>query len=302
MERSSSQGQGALALGGVMIAAAVVMIEIRFFDDWSKGANAALTLGAFALLFGTAMLVPRLDPPATHQSALLLSGLAVFALALVHIARLLGANDSDETAGSILWTALALSAVAWFAALRFHSAACALVGTLVLGVGTIALIEELFSPDDPQIFRWIIAGFTAAYLAGAVLLRRRSPHRFAPQMVNAAAATLIVFGYGSIFTFDDEGEFDGFGLDRGWEAYLIGGSLLVVAYAVLERERGPGFLGALSLLISVSLVAGEKETLLIWPLALLVLGAAGLLAGLRQVRRVAAGPADPGVGPAADTL
>jgi peptidoglycan/LPS O-acetylase OafA/YrhL len=69
----------------------------------------------------------------------------------------------------------------------------------------------------------------------------------------------------------------------GWELVLIVGSLAVIAYAVLTRERGPAFIGVLALAIALALVAesGDEPSVVGWPLVLLLAAGAALALGLR---------------------
>ena len=297
---------GALGLGGVLLAAGVVMLEFRFFEEWSKPVHVAITLGAFAVLFAVAALVPRTDPPSRQQSSLLLSGLPLLVLGLVHVARATGSDDPLEGGGTVAWIAAVVGAMAWAAALVFRSAACGLIGSLALGVAVFAVVVEAFSPDAPSTFRWIFAGLVVAFGAVAAVVRRWSPRRFAPQIVNAGGVMLVALGYADLVVlggFDESGGSSG--VPPGWEAFLIGASLALIAYSTLERARGAAYLGSLSLLIAVFLAANPdsgKHTLLVWPLVLLVTGVVALLFGLTQIRRRPPAPSPHEPERPADTL
>jgi hypothetical protein len=69
----------------------------------------------------------------------------------------------------------------------------------------------------------------------------------------------------------------------GWKLVLVIGPLAVIAYAATRRERGPGFIGAVALLLAIVLIATPRDEASIvgWPLILLLAAAAALALGLR---------------------
>ena len=80
----------------------------------------------------------------------------------------------------------------------------------------------------------------------------------------------------------------------GWELLLLGAGWGLIAYAGVDREPGPGYLGFF-VLASFVLIAGPDVTdpsILGWPLVLLLLaGGVLLVIGLRPRREL---PPEPG--------
>jgi hypothetical protein len=80
----------------------------------------------------------------------------------------------------------------------------------------------------------------------------------------------------------------------GWELVLLVVGLALVAYSGVDREPGPGYLGFVVLVLFVAL-AGPRSisgaSLIGWPILLLLLGGAGVAAGLRPRRDL---PPEPG--------
>jgi hypothetical protein len=80
----------------------------------------------------------------------------------------------------------------------------------------------------------------------------------------------------------------------GWELVLLAVGLALVAYAGVDREPGPGYLGFVVLVLFVA-IAGPRSvsgaSLIGWPILLLLLGGAGVAAGLRPRRDL---PPEPG--------
>ena len=86
----------------------------------------------------------------------------------------------------------------------------------------------------------------------------------------------------------------------GWKAILVLGSLGLLLYAAFTRERGPGFVGLLSTLITILVVAGTSPnpSIVGWPLILLLGAAAAFGIGLAPGgRSPGAAPRTPPPGP-----
>jgi hypothetical protein len=83
------------------------------------------------------------------------------------------------------------------------------------------------------------------------------------------------------------GESGPHGVPGGWALVSLASGLGLLAFAALEREPGPGFLGVAVLAVFAvvtSVQVGTGPSLIFWPLLLLLLGAAGLIVGLRPAR------------------
>jgi hypothetical protein len=75
---------------------------------------------------------------------------------------------------------------------------------------------------------------------------------------------------------------------------LVAVGLGLIAYAAVDRESGPGYLGFVVLLLfvlSAGHAAKSGASLIGWPILLLLIGGAGLAAGLRPRRDL---PPEPG--------
>ena len=73
----------------------------------------------------------------------------------------------------------------------------------------------------------------------------------------------------------------------GWKLFLLAIGFGLIAYAGVDRERGPGFIGVAVLAVFVVLTGlptSAHGSLVGWPLFLLVIGGAGLAIGLRPRR------------------
>jgi hypothetical protein len=82
----------------------------------------------------------------------------------------------------------------------------------------------------------------------------------------------------------------------GWELVLLATGLALAAYAAVDREPGPGYIGFVVLVLFIVLAglpSSSGASLIGWPILLLLLGGAGVAAGLRPRRDLPPEPAPP---------
>jgi hypothetical protein len=269
-----------IAAGAVALTVGVALEQLRLSLD--NGWQLAIT-GALAALLLWLALQARLEggrPPA-YLSALAVCGLLALYLALLRLARVLGA-DFDEflPTGTIAWTAAAEAAVATVLAVRRSSAIAALLAAVFAGVAVLSAWDTVFDPDSVAPLRWLLLAMAIVFALASLPLRSVSL-RHAVQMVNAAGLAILAVALihplsGGLFGVA-LAELPGF-----WKLVLVAGGFGLVAYAAADRAPGPAYLGAVVLATFVVYTgATGDDTLLWWPLVLLVLGGAAMAAGLR---------------------
>jgi hypothetical protein len=269
-----------IAAGAVALTVGVALEQLRV----SPGNGWQLAIvGAVAALLLWLALQARLEgghPPA-YLSVLAVCGLLLLYIALLRLARVLGA-DFDEIlpTGPIAWTAAVEAAVATVVSARRNSAIAALIAAISGGVAVLAAWDQLFAPASVTPLRWLLLAMAIVFALASLPLRSVSL-RHAVQMVNAAGLAILAvalihpFG-GGLFGLT-LAELPGF-----WKLVLLAGGFGLVAYAAVDRAPGPAYLGALVLTTFVVYVgATGDDTLLWWPLVLLALGAGAVAAGLR---------------------
>jgi hypothetical protein len=299
-----------IAAGAVPLAVAAIVIELRM-TQWSLGprfgvvgliATLVLTMGWLAPLEG--------DSPRVYHSVLLVCGLLPLVLALMLLAEIIGASRPPGT-GGLCWVFAVEAVVAGASARRFNSGVCTLVAAVAAGIAVEAFVVWVFRPHGPGTFRAILLVLTLAFGAGATQLRDHR-RRHAVQLVNAAGLAALVLGAslvmtqqtelvltitGSFASFRDPGE-----PGVGWAIYLLAIGFGLIAYACVDREAGPAYIGTAVLLTFAYLVGTRptaRDSFVGWPLFLLVIGAVGLVIGLRPRREL---PPPPGSGQPATTV
>jgi hypothetical protein len=277
-----------IAAGAVVLTVAVLLTTLRMDRAWGAGAHLALTGLACALVLAMALLAPlEGETPRPYHSVLLIAGLALLAVALLRLAGALGADDSPGS-GALTWTALVLAGTAAWIARTRNSAICTLIAAAAAGGAALAFVDWAFDPRGSRAFRWVLLVLMGVYVF-ASLQEREGRRRHAVQLINAAGLAALAIGA----TYAFFGLLGAASAGAGWELVLFAAGCGLAAYAGVDREPGPGYLGFLVLLSFVLISAPDltDPSLLGWPLVLLALGGALLVIGLRPRREL---PPEPG--------
>jgi hypothetical protein len=284
-----------VAAGVVALTVALVLVQVRFGEDWSPGAHLVYLLPAAAAVFAMgALSVVEDAKPRPYQSALYVCAFVLALLALGRLADALGAEGPFSASGTVFWIGALLTALAAWLAVERGSAVMTLVALVTAGVAWIALWDWVGDPSIATV-RWLLLLLAVGYLLGAVGQRDRRPEHgvgfadAAGLAVFAIAATFLVetligtlfgaFAEGSLF-----GEVERPGVGAGWELLIVAAGFGLCAYGAIDRWRGPVYLGIANLGAFVLLAGAGEASLLWWPVLLLA-GAGALLAvGLRPAR------------------
>jgi hypothetical protein len=189
-----------------------------------------------------------------------------------------------------------------------ESASATLIAAVAGGVALLAFVAWAWHPEGFGAFRWVLLVLIAGFGLGALSQRDRR-RRHAVALTDAAALAALALAVtlhldtgitGAVFapggTAEPAPPAPVAGPGWGWQLVLFAVAFGLIAYAAVDREPGPGYLGVAVLLLTI-LVAGEGGTSFVgWPLVL-ALAAGGLLAvGLRPSAPLP--PEPPGNAPA----
>jgi hypothetical protein len=283
-----------VAAGALPLVVAFLLVQVRFDGDWASGVLLLLALvpGAFVFGMGLASELEE-DQPRAYQSVLLLGGLALLLVTLLRLAEVLGSDAPLDAAGARTWVFVVFAALAAVPAWWLRSALSLLVQLLATIVAVTSLASWVADAGTTA-QRWILFLLALIFLLGHLAQReRRRAH--AVQFANAAGVAMLALGVsGGGLPFIGGGD----GLGGGWELMILAAAFGLVAYAGVDGERGPGYLGVL-LLLEFGALAGREASLLWWPLILLAMAATMLAVGLRPRRdlppepEMPAGPSHP---------
>lgn len=231
------------------------------------------------------------------QSALLVTAVLLSVLFFSRLMETIGL-DTDKDIVNFLVFAL-IAGVAAYAAFALGAAYQALLAALA-GIGAwLSLWSALLGEPSVTTQRWLLLVLAAGYLAVAVSLHGAGA-RQAPELVTAAGIVAVAAGLvgllvgavaslGGLFGSGSTGAGNG-GQGFFWDLFLLVVSLVLVLYGTWGHARGPAYVGAVGLL-AFAIVQGTELNALLeqessdqavvgWPLALLLIGAAALAAGL----------------------
>jgi hypothetical protein len=313
-ERTAGGGLGALlrppghrgpliASGAVVLTVGVALEELRLGDALSGGVHLLILAVAAAAMLGLGLQASAAGgrPPA-YQSVLLVTGLLLLYAALLRLADLLGADFGDAgdggadaaggpiwsslPEGALVWTSLLLAAVAAWAAVRRRSAVALMIAAIAVGVALLSLLAWVFDADGQGPYRVVLLLLAVGLVLGSLVLRGSEP-RHAEQLVNVAGLAilfipLIALGAAVLRLFTLFGGGTDTILPGAWELVVLAAGCGLIAYGAVDRVPGAAYLGVANLVAFIIVaVAGAEETLLWWPLALILLGLGAMAAGLR---------------------
>lgn len=288
-----------IAAGAVVLAVGVVLEELRLGPAIGIAVHVLITGVTAALILGIGLQATEGGRPPAYQSVLLVTGLLVFEVFLLRLADLLGADfgaggsGARDTLvwgmlppGAAVWTSLVLAGVAGWAAMSRRSAVALLIAALAAGLALLAAVAWIFDADSQGPYRILLLVAAVALVFGSLVLRGGAP-RQGEQLINAAGVAILVIPLMalaagalqllSLFGGTPEGLLPGF-----WEFVVLAAGCGLVAYGAVDRVPGAAYLGLANLLAFIAVVTiGADATLLWWPLALILLGAVAMLAGLR---------------------
>jgi hypothetical protein len=294
-----------IAAGAVPLGLAAVAIELRM-TQWGVGARFAVVVLIAALLLTMGWLAPlEREVPRPYHSILLLAGLLPMIVALQLLAEVLGARRPPGAGGDV-WIFALEAGLALAAARRANSAVCTLVAALAGAVALESFVQWVFAPHGVGTFRAILVVLTLAFFAVALRLRDRL-RRHAVQLINAGALVTVVLAASFLLQAAVRAAFGGAGLGGlaagtgatggsfGWKLWILAVGFGLIAYAAADREPAPAYFGVVLLVEFAFLVGlpsgGGRGSLVGWPLFLLMIGAAGLIVGLRPRRPLPPPPA-----------
>ncbi|HEV2819757.1 MAG TPA: hypothetical protein VGW11_04545 [Solirubrobacteraceae bacterium] len=286
-----------VAAGVVVLALGAAVADLRMGEAWAGGVRLALLSGPVALIvLAMGLASPVHERPRPYVTLLLLVGLGLTALALSDLADALGDEGRLASPAATTFVSGCLAALCLLLARR--SATVTLAGC-VAGTATLLAAADLgFELDDRlEAFRYLLCAALLVFILAATATRDRH-RRHAVSFVEGGGLALVAIG--ATLAAERLPDFAPVGplaqaTGAGWEAVLLLGGWALLAYAAVDREPGPAWLGVAVLALFTGLAGtGEGASLLWWPVGLLGLGAAIVAFGLRPAAHL---PPEPRAGP-----
>jgi hypothetical protein len=319
-------------VGAVMFATGAVVLFARkdAQDQWAAFPKLLLLAIPCALLYGLGVGAVRIgrsdddDAPGTDarfvapwRATALVLGLLLLPIALLQLVDTIG-GDPDKS-GHTAWVFALTAVAAGYAAFNRGLRWGALFAGIAVIISWIALWDALVEPSATAI-RWLFLIIGALLVLAATRLddtRRREQ----PELITAAGIAGVAAGVTAILAvasqligaavataFGSEPDLSGTQQRQEWDVFLLLLALALIWYGNRAAWRGPVYVGGLALFVFIVSVSAEFTAIFSgdgpsgdvmgWPLLLLVLGGAGLLAGLfGGGGRTTTAPATAGTGP-----
>lgn len=275
-----------IAAGAVLFTAGMVLEELRLADQLPDWLHVVLLAAVAALIYGLGVQAPPEGgrPPA-YQSVLLVCGLLLTGTALLKLADLLGADFDEAPAGEFVWTSLLLCGAALVPAIRRNSAISTMIAGIAAGVAVLAAANWILGTDSVTFYRWLLLALALVFVLVSLVLRGGNPRHGELMVVTGGLATLsiaLIAVQTALFGFIGFGGSGDDILPGFWELIVLGAGCGLIAYGAVDRVPGAAWLGVAHLAMFIVIVsAGADDTLLWWPLTLLVLGGGAMAVGLR---------------------
>jgi hypothetical protein len=295
-------------VGGILFAAGAVVLAIRKTSEWGEWALFLVYGIPCAALYLLALLRRGRGAVGLEgwQSGYVTFAALLLPAALLQLADALGADTGNRLTVAVVFAVSA--AIPAFVALWAGAWWQMLIAGLYVIVAWLAFWAKVLDHPSPNTIRVLILIIAVILLAVGLLLgwMRRSG---ASDLITAAGIAGILAGAISLAGLSA-------GLDsvagsvsdgtpkpsQAWNVYILVVSLVLIAYGAKSRTRGPGYVGAVGLIIFIGLTGSNIVTringgdfsdltsVVGWPLLLLILG------GVAIVASFLAGGSDGGVG------
>ena len=283
----------------MVLAVGLALAELRLGDAIGVAAHLLILALAAGMVLGIGLQArAEAGRPPAYQSVLLVTGLLLLYGALLRLADALGADFGGPGAatgardtvvwsllppGAMVWTSLALAGVAAWTSFTRRSAVALLIAAIAAGLALLAALAWIFDADSQGAYRFLLLALAIGLALGALALRRSRPHH-AEQLVDAAGLAILLIPLVALAAgvLTVLGEAPGDLLPGFWELVVLAAGCGLLAFGAVDGVPGAAYLGVANLLAFVAVVAiTPDQTLLWWPLLLILLGLGALAAGLR---------------------
>jgi len=293
------------------VGALVLLSRKSGHGQWGTFAQLLVVLLPAVVLYALALArSPARAPAEPDQTVLGVSALLLSPVVLLEFVRWIGASTSSALSLAAVFAVAALLAA--YTARRSHVTYAAFLGGISALAAWLLVWSKILDHPSADAYRWLLVAGAAILFCVAIALALAgasgSNEVATAGAVAAVAAGVIgvvvsgLLGALTDITTGSGGSGERTSLLRpvhhvsgaqhlGWDIYLLAASLLMVCVGSRIRSRGLGYAGAAGLLaFLISAVAqltridvGHARTsdVVGWPLALLLLGGAGVLAGTR---------------------
>jgi hypothetical protein len=266
-------------------------------EAWSDFAVFLVLLVPFVVLYGLGVAGRAGGRGPTEaepwQSVFLVFAVLISPLLLFKLLDLLG-GDSNNSWNSV-WIFGIMAVLGAYAALAVGATQAGSFGALALIAAWLAFWDQVLDNPSGNAVRWLLVAIAAIYVGAAIVLHRRGVRQGASLITAAGLATFMagtLGAFGALASLQiplpglTQRTIEAASPGAGWDVFLLVTSAALIGFSARTGRRGPGLVGALGLVAFMVLVGGQlvdqlggkgDAKLAGWPLALLIVGAAGIV-------------------------
>jgi hypothetical protein len=264
-------------------------------DTWSEFGVFLVLLVPFVVLYGLGVagrVAGRDAEP--WQSVFLVFSVILAPFMLFQLLDLIG-GDANSSWNSV-WIFGLMGAFGAFAALGAGATQAGGFGALGLIVAWLAFWDEVLDNPSGNTVRWLLVAIAVIYVTAAVVLDRLQVRQGASLITAAGLATFMAGTLGEFSVLGVLGSaplpgptlrtIEAANSAVGWDVFLLVTSVALIGFSARTGRRGPGLVGAGSLIAFIVVVGGELVEQLGgggsaqadgWPLILVLVGGVALL-------------------------
>jgi hypothetical protein len=301
----SDQRTGLRAVGGLLFGIAMVVTVLRktaTLDPWGEFSIFVVLLIPTVLLYCGGVMGGRARDGAPTTWQIVFAGAGILLLAATLFAFLDWVGGNPDSSWNTLWIFGVVAVAAFATAFRAGVRIGCLLGSIALVIAWLSLWDEVLSGEGLAAHltttRWLLLIAAALLGAGAAILAGRPrPEGGSGDLITIGGLAAVFAGALSLNGLNTpvpavpglSEAAAGSGGSTFWELELLVVSLALIVYGATAAVRGPIYVGAVGLAAFIPLAGIDFEdldgSLGGWPVVLLVVSIALLIAGFAPARR-----------------
>jgi hypothetical protein len=280
--------------GGVLFGAGALIVFFREANNWDDFPLLLTLLIPCALLYGMGVAGGTAVGPQPWQITYLVFGVLLVPLVLFQFINTVQGTPGDSL--NVAWVFAVTAVLAGFASFRLGARYTALLGGLSLLVAWLAVWDKILDNPSTKTNRWLLLAFAALLIVAAIALRQAWAAQ-SVELTTVVGVAIVLVGIltvavvaGRLIPRVGARIGGNAGPSVFWDLVLLFFALALIAVAARVGGRGPGYTGALCLLIFITIIGADVNAIVDgnspssdisgWAIALLVVGGGAVLASL----------------------
>lgn len=297
--------------GGVLFAAGALIVYAREANNWDDFPLLLTLLIPCALLYGMGVAGGRAVGPQPWQLTYLIFGTLLVAPVLFKLVDTLQGTPGDSL--NVAWIFAVTAALAAFASFRLGARYTALLSGLSLLIAWLAVWDKILDNPSTKTNRWLLLAFAALLILAAIAIRQAWAAQ-SVELTTVVGVTIVLVGILTVAVLAGRliprvgGRLGGNAAPSVfWDLVLLFFAIALIAVAARVGGRGPGYTGALCLLIFIAIIGADVNAIVDgkspssdisgWAIAMLVVGGLAVVASVVMPPDDSAGGGDAGPGP-----